>query len=54
MVIVAKRLLFGKEEGATIVEYALALVLIAVVSLAVITALGTKLSSLFNTMAASI
>ncbi|MFY9719531.1 MAG: Flp family type IVb pilin [Candidatus Cybelea sp.] len=42
------------EEGATMVEYGLLVALIAVVALAGITALGTNLSSLFNTVATSI
>jgi len=37
-----------REEGQAMVEYALLLFLIAVVSIAVLTLLGTKVSSLFN------
>jgi len=37
-----------REEGQAMVEYALLLFLIAVVSIAILTLLGTKVSSLFN------
>jgi pilus assembly protein Flp/PilA len=37
-----------REEGQTLIEYALILVLIAVVVIAVITLLGTQISSIFN------
>jgi pilus assembly protein Flp/PilA len=37
-----------REDGQAMVEYALLLFLIAVVSIAVLTLLGTKVSSLFN------
>jgi len=43
----AKNLIF-RQDGATMVEYGLMLFLIAVVCLAVIALLGTKLSSVFN------
>jgi pilus assembly protein Flp/PilA len=43
-----------KEEGATLAEYGLLLALIAVVCIVAITALGTKISSMFNTLATSI
>jgi pilus assembly protein Flp/PilA len=43
-----------KEEGATLAEYGLLLALIAVVSLAAIRLLGTKLSTMFSTIAGSI
>ena len=36
------------EEGATMVEYALILALIAVVCIAVVTALGTKVQNTFS------
>jgi pilus assembly protein Flp/PilA len=42
------------EEGATMAEYGLLLALIAVVCLTAITALGTKISSMFNTLASDI
>jgi pilus assembly protein Flp/PilA len=46
---------FGKnEEGATLAEYGLLLALIAVVCIAAITLLGTKISDMFNTVAGSI
>ena len=37
-----------RDEGQAMVEYALLLFLIAVVSIAILTLLGTKVSSLFN------
>jgi pilus assembly protein Flp/PilA len=37
-----------REEGQAMVEYALLLFLIAVVSIAILTILGTRVSSLFN------
>jgi pilus assembly protein Flp/PilA len=37
-----------REDGQAMVEYALLLFLIAVVSIAILTLLGTKVSSLFN------
>jgi pilus assembly protein Flp/PilA len=43
-----------KEEGATLAEYGLLLALIAVVCILAITALGTKISSMFSTLAGSI
>jgi pilus assembly protein Flp/PilA len=43
-----------QEEGATLAEYGLLLALIAVVCLAAIQVLGTKISSLFSTIAGSI
>jgi len=42
------------EEGVAIVEYALALVLIAVVSVVAIAALGAKLSAFFDVAATSV
>lgn len=42
------------EEGATMVEYGLMLALIAVVCIVAVTAIGTKLSSLFSTVAQSL
>jgi pilus assembly protein Flp/PilA len=43
-----------KEEGATLAEYGLLLALIAVVCMAAITVLGTKISNMFATLAGSI
>jgi pilus assembly protein Flp/PilA len=43
-----------KEEGATLAEYSLLLALIALVCIAAITVLGTKISSALATMAGSI
>ena len=40
-----------EEEGATAVEYAVMIVLIIVVCLAVITTLGTEVRDAFNTVA---
>jgi len=39
-----------REEGQALVEYALLLALIAVVSIGVLTTLGTKVSGIFNTI----
>jgi Flp pilus assembly pilin Flp len=49
-----KWFLSHKEEAASIVEYALALMLIAVVTIAAISLLGTALSSFFQSAAATI
>jgi pilus assembly protein Flp/PilA len=43
-----------KEQGATLAEYSLLLALIALVCIAAITVLGTKISSALVTMAGSI
>jgi pilus assembly protein Flp/PilA len=43
-----------KEEGATLAEYGLLLALIAVVCLAAVTLLGSKISTMFATLAGSI
>ena len=43
-----------KEEAATLAEYGLLLALIAVVCIVAITALGTKISSMFTALAGSI
>ena len=40
--------LYANEEGATMVEYALLLALIAVVSILIITTLGTKVQSTYT------
>jgi len=42
------------EEGATMVEYGLMLALIAIVCIVAVTAIGTKLSGLFSTVAVSL
>ena len=42
------KLLYRNEEGATMVEYALLLALIAVVSILIITSLGTKVQTTFT------
>jgi len=42
------------EEGATLAEYGLLLALIAVVCLAAITTLGTKISTMFTTVSSSV
>ena len=39
---------FKDEEGATMVEYALMLALIAIVCIAAVTAVGTSTESVFN------
>lgn len=43
-----------KEDGATLAEYGLLLVLIAVVCVAMITILGTKVSSMYHSLSSSI
>jgi len=43
-----------EEEGATLAEYGLLLALIAVVCLIAITALGTKISSMFDATSNSV
>jgi pilus assembly protein Flp/PilA len=40
----------GREEGQALVEYALILALIAVVSIAILTALGVNVSRVFNSV----
>ena len=47
MITTIKTLLLD-EDGATMVEYALILALIAIVCIAVITALGTKVQNTFS------
>jgi pilus assembly protein Flp/PilA len=44
----------GDEEGASAVEYALLVGLIAVVIVGAVTTLGTKIESLFNTAATAL
>ncbi|WP_298483303.1 Flp family type IVb pilin [uncultured Chloroflexus sp.] len=48
------RSFFAKEEGQGLVEYALILVLIAVVVITALTALGGNISALFNELAGEI
>jgi pilus assembly protein Flp/PilA len=48
------RVCFLREEGASIVEYALALALVAVVTIAGISLLGNTLSNFFSSAANSI
>jgi pilus assembly protein Flp/PilA len=43
-----------REEGQALVEYALLLALIAVVSIAVLTVLGTKVSHIFSKISSSL
>jgi len=43
-----------EEEGATLAEYGLLLALIAVVCIVAITALGTRISTMFTTLSTSI
>lgn len=41
---------FGREEGQGLVEYALILVLIAIVVIGVLTATGTSINGIFQTI----
>jgi pilus assembly protein Flp/PilA len=43
-----------REDGQAMVEYALLLALIAVVSIAVLTVLGTRVSSIFDKIASDV
>jgi pilus assembly protein Flp/PilA len=43
-----------REEGQALVEYALLLALIAIVSIAVLTVLGTKVSHIFSKISRSL
>ncbi|MBV9787660.1 MAG: Flp family type IVb pilin [Chloroflexi bacterium] len=45
---------FAREEGQGLVEYALILVLIAIVVIGVLTVLGGKVSSVFETISSSL
>ena len=45
---------FAREEGQGLVEYALILVLIAIVVIGVLTVLGGKVSSVFQTISDSL
>lgn len=49
-----RKFLTGKEEGASMAEYGLLVALIAVVCIAAITLLGTKLSAKFVDLAGSL
>jgi pilus assembly protein Flp/PilA len=49
-----KKYITRKEEGATLAEYGLLLALIAVVCIAAVTLVGTKVSSMFNIISTSI
>jgi len=44
------RSFFAKEEGQGLVEYALILVLIAIVVIGVLTLLGNRVSTIFSTI----
>ena len=48
------RSFFAKEEGQGLVEYALILVLIAIVVIGILTLLGTKVSQVFSTINSSL
>jgi pilus assembly protein Flp/PilA len=45
---------FSDEQGATAIEYGLIAALIAVVIIAAVTLVGTKLSTTFNSIASNI
>ena len=44
------RSFFAKEDGQGLVEYALILVLIAIVVIGILSVLGTKVSAVFSTI----
>ncbi|HZU37111.1 MAG TPA: Flp family type IVb pilin [Gemmataceae bacterium] len=48
-----RRRLLRKEEGASLAEYGLLLGLIALICIAAISILGTKISSMFSTLSSS-
>jgi pilus assembly protein Flp/PilA len=50
----ALKSLIRDDEGATMVEYGLLIALIAMVALVAVKALGTSVSTLFNTVAGSV
>ena len=50
----AKRFLAGEDEGVTAVEYGLLASLIAMVIVTAVTAVGTKLSGLYNSVASNL
>ena len=50
----ARKFLTAQEEGATLAEYGLLLALIAVVCIAAIATLGTRISTMFATLPTSI
>jgi pilus assembly protein Flp/PilA len=52
--VTAVKKFFRKEEGAALAEYGLLLALIAVVCITAIGALGSRISSMFSTLANSI
>ena len=49
-----RKFITRQEEGATLAEYGLLLALIAVVCLSAIAALGTRISTMFQTLSTSI
>jgi pilus assembly protein Flp/PilA len=49
-----KKFFRGQEEGATLVEYGLMLALIAAVAITAVTLVGTRASTLFNSIAGSL
>lgn len=46
--------MFRDDSGATMVEYGLMIALIAVVCITAVALIGTRLSTLFNTVAGSV
>jgi pilus assembly protein Flp/PilA len=48
------RSFFAKEDGQGLVEYALILVLIAIVVIGILTALGTKVSGVFSSISSGL
>ena len=49
-----RKFITRQEEGATLAEYGLLLALIAVACIAAITALGSQIKAMFNSLASSI
>ena len=48
------RSFFAKEDGQGLVEYALILVLIAIVVIGILTVLGNKVSTVFSTISSGL
>ncbi len=53
LILNSMRARFGDEEGQTLTEYALILVLIAIVAIIAVTGLGTRIHEIFDTITSS-